>query len=90
MASRLRTVIIGVGNSCNGDDAAGLFAAQRLRGVASDRAMILMETGDMAGLIGAGVLRRACRVQCCTDNGTFIYLPYATYGERRMAASGHA
>ena len=53
MRSNLRTVIIGVGNAYSGDDAAGLVAAQRLREVASDRAMILTETGDPARLIEA-------------------------------------
>ena len=53
MQSKLRTVIIGVGNAYSGDDAAGLAAARRLRGVASDRAVILTETGDPARLIEA-------------------------------------
>jgi len=46
-----RILIIGIGNEFHGDDAAGLIAARRLRGLVSSDVRIIEHTGDGQALL---------------------------------------
>lgn len=53
MTARQQILVIGVGNDCGGDDAAGRVVARRLKAIEGEKVQVIEESGEGAALIAA-------------------------------------